>query len=226
MEDCIDKLVRGDGSVLGEVSPKLAHCFGEHIDYAPGDEDFVISQRIIQQYAVHQDIFDRAMELPRPMAALSRAAIDLGYLPSVFVYGISPYMAQAFRVGPNKVGELADLISAGDIEPEVIAALQRLTGRTRLSAANLDARRTSSQGHFDYPKSLCRHLLSNEHGYALLLAGVDPFLIRGITGTAEVMACITLGVDPTYAVQTRGRIDPREVAKAYREGIAIDYLLV
>lgn len=224
MEDCITTLVRGSFSVLEEVSSQLAFHFGHHEDF-PSDADLVIGNRIVQQYLAHQDVFDRCMWTTDPKAALSQVAHGRGMLPSVFVYDISPYMAQAFRVGSNPSGELANIIRADGIEPEVISALQRVSG-TRISASNLESRITGDGASFDFAHSLCRKLLSTEHAYSLLLAGVAPELIRGrIQNSTHVMSCIILGVDPTYAVKTRGAIDPRVVAKAYHDGVAIEYLL-
>ncbi len=201
----------GEYQELAAVSPDFARKFGT----ASSRLIRPISQALIQQYKKHPEVFDEADNTLELWEAAQNRDTHLYTL----VYGVPAAMAEAFAVTSSF--ELCLLIDAGEFEPDVLEALLDENEGKKLPAGMFrDAPATDA---YSLRATFCSAFLGVDSAYALLMSGIRPS--ADYKDVHKVIDCIILGVDPHYAMQTRGRIDPPAVVKAYRDGVAAEYLM-
>lgn len=210
----------GDRGVLEKVSPEFAGVFGTSSrtsSLAHG----AIAAAMVQQYHRHTDIFAAAVAAGRADSTdvLIRAAEELGVPLYTLVYGIAPSMAESFNAVSQK--ELSLLIQAGEFEPGILAMLLEENDGEPLAAGLF--RDSIGQDAYALRAHFCAAFLGADSAYALLQMGVRP--AYDYKDFQKVIDCIILGVPVEYASATKGRIDPPDVVKAYRNGVAIEYLM-
>lgn len=210
---------KGADSILANVSDRFAEVFGRGTR-AETLHDAVIAAALVQQYRRFPEAFDEAMEsaLPEEMV-LKRVANERGLHLYTLAYGVPAAMAEAFQViSPT---EMALLIQAGEFEPEVLEMLLAENKGALLPAGMF--RDSSNRDAYALRAHFCAAFLGADSAYALLQSGVRP--ATDYEDFQKVIDCIILGVEASYAVGTKGRIDPPEVVKAYRDGVPLEYLM-
>lgn len=210
----------GDRSVLERVSLGFAEVFGTSSrtsSLAHG----TIAAAMVQQHHRHTDIFDTAIAAGRADSTdvLIRAAKELGMPLYTLVYGVAPSMAESFNTVSQK--ELSLLIRAGEFEPDILAMLLEENDGEPLAAGLF--RDSIGQDAYSLRAHFCAAFLGADSAYALLQMGVRP--AYDYKDFQKVIDCIILGVSVEYASATKGQIDPPDVVKAYRNGVAVEYLM-
>jgi hypothetical protein len=210
----------GDRGILEKVSPRLAEVFGLSSQTSSRSQG-VIAAAIVQQYHRHADIFDAAIAAgwDDSTDVLVRAAEELGVPLYTLVYGIAPRMVESFTVISHF--ELNLLIQAGEFETDVLDALLEENDGKPLAAGLF--RDSIGQDAYALRAHFCAAFLGVDSSYALLQMGIRPS--NDYKDFQKVIDCAILGVPIEYATATKGRIDPPDVVKAYRNGVAIEYLM-
>jgi hypothetical protein len=210
---------KGNDQILSTISDRFAEVFGNH-QRAVAIYSGPIAAQLVQQYRRHTAVFDAAMASSLPEEVILRqAAKEQGIHLYELAYGVPSAMADAFEVkAPH---ELMWLIKAGEFEPEVLEMLREENDYEPLAAGMFrDAMWTDAyalRAHF------CSAFLGADSAYALLQMGIRP--ATDYKDSQKVIDSIILGASPAYAAQTKGNIDPPLVAKAYREGVPVEYLM-
>lgn len=217
--DRTSRFFKGADSVLAQVSAWFADVFGRGTLAEPL-HDAVIAAALAQQYRRFPEVFDeaRSSALPEEMV-LRTAATERGMHLYTLAYGVPGAMAEAFQV--TSPMEMSLLIRAGEFEPEILESLRAENGYKPLAAGMF--RESVNQDAYALRAQFCAAFLGVDSAYALLQAGIQP--AADYKDFQKVIDCIILGVDAKYAAGTKGYIDPPEVAKAYREGVPLEYLM-
>lgn len=202
------------------ISPRFADAFGQGDVRAEPRYAVSIADALVQQYRRFPEAFENAMESALPEELVLQQEAEERDIPlATLVYGISAGMANAFTVGTGT--ELSLLLRAGEFEPHVLEALLKENDGKPLSATMF--RQSTQRDAYALRAHFCAAFLGPDSAYALLQAGVIP--MADFTNIQKVIDCIILGVDTSYAVATKGCIDPPEVVKAYRDGVPVEYLM-
>lgn len=230
------RFIRGDSVTLGAVSARFAACYGSSEPSAVAharEAAVVISERMVAQYRRHPEAFEQAMETyGSDSDGLRRAAADLAIPLYTFVYGIPESLAVAMS-SPLTAVEVHAAIIAGDIEPDILQAVidrQKQTYPTQLFTFEnyYVALGSKSFNEYNIRRLFCQNAFKQHYAYALLLAGTDPDLIGAVDlHEPDILASVLLGADINYTLSAyaqRPSLDPRQVARAYHEGVATEYV--
>lgn len=238
------QFVKGDPAPLAAVSTRFAEFYGSERNDADTPQSresaIAVAERMVEQYQKYPEAFEHAMDTyGSDSDGLRRAALDLDIPFYTFVYGIPVPVASAikrfFTVVEVHVGMLV-----GGIEPHIFQLV--LDYKRRNNPAYLfsfeDYYIALSKERFDeynIRSFFCQRAFKHRHSYGLLLAGARPDLLRGadfeLRGadfeSGNITMSMLLGADINYALAayiSAPGLDPRRVADAYREGVAVEYL--
>lgn len=231
------QFVKGDPAPLAAVSARFAEFYGSERNGADTPQSresaIAVSERMVEQYRKYPEVFEHAMDTyGSDSDGLRRAALDLDIPFYTFVYGIPVHVATAikrfFTVVEVHVGMLV-----GGIEPHIFQLVldhKRRNNPTYLFSFE-DYYIALSKERFDeynIRSFFCQRAFKHRHSYGLLLAGARPDLLRGADfESGNITMSTLLGADINYALAAYIRapgLDPRRVADAYREGVAVEYL--
>lgn len=222
------RLFKGDYLTLLKESYALAEAFGDR-DVPGAYPTAAISAALIAQRRMHPAEFAAAVRSSDPHNTLMREAIRLDVPFWTLAYGLSVPVATSFEAVDER--GMDALIRMGDLEPEVIEKLKAALERATIPSSRIYANRQNSPvpdwSSFDLRANLCFDVFHNADAYALLLSGVTQTeLLRSVYPRQHrrVLAAIILGVPAEYAAKTRGKLDPQTILRAYREGVAPEYL--
>lgn len=222
------KLFRGDWDILVGESFALASAFGER--GAPSVYPKAhISVALIEQFRRYPEEFSSAFRSTDPHTALIREAVRLDMPFWTLAYGLSVPVATSFSAADERCMDA--LIRMGDLELGVIEALKEKLGVGVLPASRIYTNRenlnTSDWTSYDLRANLCSDTFATPEAYPFLLFGISPESLPRASQTRQhqrLLAAIVLGVPADYAVRTGGLADPQAALRAYREGIAPEYV--
>lgn len=231
------QFVKGDPAPLSAVSSRFAEFYGAERNAVDMPQTrasaIAVSERMVEQYRKYPEAFERAMDTyGADSDGLRRAALDHDLPFYTFVYGIPVPVASVtkrfFTVVEAHVG-----IHLGGMEPDIFQLtmdqLRHDKPGALISFENyyivLSEERFTE---YNIRSLFCQQAFKNRHAYSLLLAGAQPgLLVNADFENGNILMSTLLGADINFALAAYGRdreLDPRLVARACRDGVAVEYV--